>query len=42
MTAIPFVAFYGEDEINSKTLTLKNIKTGEQKNLPIAEVEDFL
>ena len=39
---IPFVAFYGEDEINSKTLTLKNIKTGEQKNLPIAEVEDFL
>lgn len=39
--AIPFVAFYGETEINSKTLSLKNIITGEQKTLPISELETF-
>lgn len=39
---ISFVAFYGEDEINTNTVTLKNIKTGDQKNLSIDEIEEFL
>jgi histidyl-tRNA synthetase len=39
---IRFVAFYGEAEIESKTLTIKDILTGEQQNLPIEEIEEFL
>jgi histidyl-tRNA synthetase len=35
---IPFVILIGEQEINSKHYTLKNMKTGEQKLLPVDEL----
>jgi histidyl-tRNA synthetase len=34
---IPFVAFLGEDEIAAGTLSLKNMKTGEQQLLTLEE-----
>lgn len=40
--AVQFVALYGETEINTKTLTLKNIITGEQQTVPITEIENFI
>ncbi|MDR2122413.1 MAG: histidine--tRNA ligase [Flavobacteriaceae bacterium] len=38
---IPFVAFYGETEIESQTLTVKNIQTGEQQIVPVNKVDEF-
>jgi len=35
---IPFVVLVGADEIKSKKLTLKNMQTGEQDKLTIAEI----
>ena len=37
---IPYVIIVGEEEISTKTLTLKNMKTGEQKKLTINEIID--
>ncbi len=39
---IQYVAFYGETEIESQTVTVKNIQSGEQQTLPIDEIEEFL
>ena len=36
---IPYVIVMGEDEIKSGEITLKDMKTGEEKKLPIDEVE---
>ncbi|MDR1761981.1 MAG: histidine--tRNA ligase [Bacteroidales bacterium] len=35
--AIPFVALVGESEMQNNTLTLKNMQTGEQKNVSLHE-----
>lgn len=35
---IPYVAFVGEEEVNNKTVNLKNMATGEQKALTLDEV----
>lgn len=35
---IPYVAFVGEEEVNNKTINLKNMATGEQKALTLDEV----
>lgn len=34
---VPFVAFLGEDEIAKNEMSVKDMKTGEQKELPMAE-----
>jgi len=39
---IPFVGFVGEDEIESGTIKIKNLQTGEQKNIPLLKVSDHL
>ncbi|MDR3272518.1 MAG: histidine--tRNA ligase [Flavobacteriaceae bacterium] len=39
---IPYVAFYGEKEISSNQLTIKNIISGEQKILKFDEVKSFI
>jgi histidyl-tRNA synthetase len=39
---IPFVAVIGADELANKTVTVKNMKTGEQKTLPRAETVKWL
>jgi histidyl-tRNA synthetase len=36
--AIPFVIMAGEEEINNKTVSLKNMTTGEQKTVSISEL----
>ena len=41
-TNTQFIAFYGEKEISSNSLTIKNITTGEQKTLALEEVKDFI
>lgn len=35
---IPYVAVIGEDEVKNKTVTLKDMKSGEQKTLTAKEV----
>ena len=35
---IPYVVIIGEDEIKTNTVTLKNMKTGEQETLKIEDV----
>ena len=35
---IPYVIVIGEDEINSGKLTIKNMETGKQEQLPIEEI----
>ena len=35
---IAYVALVGENEINENLITLKNMNTGEQKKLSVAEV----
>ena len=35
---IPYVIVIGEDEINTNTVTLKNMVTGEQENLKVEDV----
>ena len=39
---IPYVIVIGEDEINSGKLTLKNMETGEQKQIEIEEIIKYL
>ncbi len=39
--AIPFVAFVGETELASDTLTIKNMATGEQTTLNIDDTDDI-
>lgn len=39
---IQFVAFYGESEIASESVTLKNITTGEQETLPASGIFAFI
>ena len=39
---VPFVAVIGADELANGTVTVKNMKTGEQKTLPRAEVVTWL
>ena len=38
---IPFVAFVGESEIASNTVTIKDMASGEQKTVPAEEMEKF-
>jgi histidyl-tRNA synthetase len=38
----PFVGFIGESELNDGTVTVKNMQTGEQKTIAIAELADFI
>jgi histidyl-tRNA synthetase len=38
---IPFVIIIGEDEIKNNTCKIKNIVTGEQKEVPISELSEF-
>ena len=40
--SIPYVLFLGEDEINSKTASVKCLATGEQTSVSIAELPAFL
>ena len=37
---IPFVAVIGEDEVNSNTVALKNMSTGEQITVAIENIGD--
>ena len=39
---IPYVVFLGEDEIANNVITLKDMSTGEQKTLPVAEAVALL
>ncbi len=39
---IPYVILLGEDEIQNKTVTLKNMETGEQETLPLEAVIEKL
>ena len=39
---IPFVAIIGEDEMNTSTVTVKNMATGEQQRLTLPEAIDLL
>ena len=38
---IQYVAFYGKSEIETQTVTLKNIVTGKQEQIPVKEIESF-
>ena len=40
--AIPYVVFLGEDEIANGVITLKDMTSGEQKTLPVAEAVALL
>lgn len=35
---VPYVIIIGEDELNTKTVTLKNMTTGEQKNITVDDI----
>jgi len=39
---IPFVALAGRGEIDAGTITLKNMKTGEQQTIPASEIINYL
>jgi histidyl-tRNA synthetase len=39
---IPFVIIIGEEEIKNNTCKIKNIGTGEQKEIPLNELSEFL
>jgi histidyl-tRNA synthetase len=39
---IPYAAIIGENEVNNKTITLKDLKTGEQKEISTKEAIKFL
>ena len=39
---IPYVIVIGEDEINSGNLTIKNMETGEQEQLPLDKIIEKL
>ncbi|HWH61979.1 MAG TPA: His/Gly/Thr/Pro-type tRNA ligase C-terminal domain-containing protein, partial [Ginsengibacter sp.] len=38
---IPFVIIIGEEEIKMNTCKIKNISTGEQKEIPVSELSEF-
>ncbi len=38
---IPFVIILGEEEIKKNTCKIKNISTGEQKEIPVSELSEF-
>ena len=38
---IPFVVIIGEEEIKSNTCKIKNMSTGEQKEIPVDELSEF-
>ena len=37
---IPYVVIIGEDEVNSNTVTLKNMNTGQQKSVAVDNIAD--
>ena len=39
---IPFVAMVGENEMKDNTITLKNMKSGEQKSVSLQEIKDII
>lgn len=39
---IPWVAIAGEEEVNTSTVTLKNMKSGEQQKIALADIINFL
>lgn len=39
---IPFVALIGENEMRENTITLKNMKTGEQKSVSLHEIKEII
>ena len=39
---IPFVAILGEEEIQSNTITLKNMRTGEQQAIQSSQIVSFI
>ena len=39
---VKYVVIIGDDEIKTNTITLKNMETGEQKNISVAEVKKSL
>ena len=39
---IPYVMVIGEDEINSNVFKIKNMETGEEKNIKIEEIKNQL
>jgi len=39
---VPFVIFLGEDEIANGTVSLKDMKTGEQISLPMADISAYV
>ncbi len=39
---IPYVGFVGENELQAGTVRLKNLETGEQQDLPIADVKNYI
>lgn len=39
---IPFVALIGENEMRENTITLKNMKSGEQKNVSLLEIKELI
>ena len=40
--SIPFVVMAGEEEMNNQVYTLKNMESGEQQSMPIAELVAYL
>ena len=38
---IPFVIIIGEEEIKKNTCKIKNISTGEQKEIPVNDLSEF-
>ena len=39
--SIPFVVMAGEDEVNTQTLTVRNMLTGEQNKVPAERLSDL-
>ena len=40
--SIPFVVMAGEEEMNKQVYTLKNMESGEQQSMPIAQLVAYL
>jgi histidyl-tRNA synthetase len=39
---IPYVIMAGENEINANLITIKIMSTGEQKNIPLVELQTYI
>lgn len=39
---IPYIAIAGEDEMVNNTVTIKNMSSGEQKNMALSDIENFI